>query len=74
MKVTVHTHDPILTLIYPPEKTIDYFGEDFLEEYGIEIPDDFLARYNMAWEEFWKCQEELIKLMKEQESKNVNAK
>ena len=64
MKVTVHTHDPILKLIYPPEKTIDYFGEDFLEEYGIEIPDDLAKRAIESYKTMLEVQDELDKFLK----------
>ena len=68
-QITTHNNDPFIEYIYDEEKTIDYFGEDFLVDYGIEIPDDFLERYNKVWDEFWKCQQELIKLIKEKENK-----
>ena len=59
MKCTTHTHDPVLKLVYPPEKTIEYFGEDFLEEYGIEIPDDLAKRAIESYENMLVVQDEL---------------
>jgi hypothetical protein len=68
-RITTHSNDPFVEYIYDAEKTIDYLGEDFLVDYGIEIPDNFLERYNKSWDEFWKLQKELAELIKEQENK-----
>jgi len=62
-RVTFHSNDPIIENIYDEEKTIEYFGEDFLEDYGIDIPDDLLERYTLNWLEFLKIQEEIDNLL-----------
>lgn len=62
-RVTYHENDPFVTYIYSNEETNEIFGEDFLVEYGIEIPDELFERYKICWNEFWKIQNELDKII-----------
>lgn len=63
-KVTISTNDPIVYTVKDEQETIEYFGEDFLQDYGVEIPDELLQAYNKAYQEFWKVQLELDKYKK----------
>lgn len=64
MRCTTHTHDPMLTLVYLPEKTIEYFGEDYLEDYGIEIPDDLVNEVIKSYEDMLVIQNKLEKYLR----------
>lgn len=58
-KVYITTSDPITHYIYNEQESNDMFGADMLEDYGINIPDELLARYKANYSEFWKIQDEL---------------
>lgn len=64
MKYIVYTHDPILTLVYRPETSAEYFGEDYAEEFGVEIPDELVNRVIESYENMIKVQDELGKFLK----------
>jgi len=61
-KVTLHSNDIIILEIDDEDATVYLFGNDFLEDYGIEIPDELLERYNKNRDEFLEIQKELEKL------------
>lgn len=65
MKYTIYHHDPMLTLIYRPETSAEYFGEDYSEEYGIEIPEELVNRVIESYENMLKIQDELDKFLRE---------
>ncbi len=60
-KIILTSSDPIVHRIYSPIESIDLFGEEYLEEYGIEIPAELLVKYLNNQEEFWQIQKELDK-------------
>lgn len=61
-RVTLHTSDPVILDVYDEQKTTEYFGEEEIQECGIEIPDELLIQYQKNIEEFWKIQAKLMKL------------
>jgi hypothetical protein len=61
----ISKHDPLEYYIYNKEECLDYFGEDFLEEYGHEIPDELLVRYQESVKVWNGIQKELKKIVKE---------
>jgi hypothetical protein len=63
-RVTLHTNDPVILNINDEEKCVDMFGEDFLQDYGVEIPNELLERYTINWLEFLKIQKEIEKYHK----------
>lgn len=63
-KIIITSSDPIVHKIYSPIESIDLFGEEYIEEYGIEIPPDLLVKYLNNQEEFWIIQKELDKYVK----------
>ena len=64
-RVYFTTNDPIIDMIYDEKETEDYFGSDFLDEYGVEFPDDLLKKYQENFKEFQNIQKEIEKWMKE---------
>ena len=40
-------------------KTIEWFGEDYLNEYGVVLPKELIDRYNKNKSEFNEIQKEL---------------
>ena len=49
MKVLIHTHDPMLTLVRLPEEAVELFGEDTLEEDGVEVPDELVLEIDKTY-------------------------
>jgi len=64
-KVYFTTNDPVIDMIYDEKETTYFFGSDFLDEYGVEFPDDLLKRYQNNFKEFQNIQKEIEKWMKE---------
>ena len=62
-------HDPLILFVHSKEETIEMFGEDYLEEYGYEIPEDVLKRYEQVTKDFSAMQRELRKYKDERFSK-----
>ena len=65
MRVIVSSGDPVLTVIYPKEKAIEYFGEEYLEDCGIELPDELVDRYVKNYQEMLDIHDEIDNLLKE---------
>lgn len=57
----ITTNDPVILIIYDKQKTIDTFGDDFLEEYGHNLPPELLSAYFGNLLEFERIQKELEK-------------
>jgi len=49
--------------MYDKEYTDGMYGNDFLEEHGIDVPDELLEKYNACQTEFWKIQVEISKIV-----------
>lgn len=60
-KVILTTSDPVTILLFPPEESLDMYGPDFVEEDGVDVPDELIKRFTENREEFYKIQEELRK-------------
>ncbi len=54
---------PLVYMIYDREEIIDLFGEDclddYIDDYGKNVPKELIERYKINKEEFQKIQEEL---------------
>lgn len=59
MKVLIHTHDPMLTLVRLPDEAIDLFGEETLEEDGIEVPDDLVTEAHETYKKMCELSNKL---------------
>lgn len=55
----IGTSDSLWLKVYDRDMTIDYFGEDYLLEYGNNIPQELVDRYKKNYEEFKTIQKEL---------------
>ena len=49
MRCYLSSHDPIITIVYPPTEAVDMFGQDMLDEYGTDLPDDLAIEYTTAY-------------------------
>lgn len=67
MKVTIYTHDPILHLIYTKQDSDELFGEDYIEDYGIEVPDDLAIKVIESYKNLIESQIEFEKFIKKLE-------
>lgn len=65
IKVYITTRDPILYDIYNKEKCEEYFGKDFLNEYGVEIPYNLLLDFEKAEILFMSVQDRILRFIKE---------
>lgn len=63
-RVTVTSHDPITTVLYDEQESADLFGDDYIQEYGIEMPAELLNEYKRIYNEFWRVQKELENYLK----------
>lgn len=53
---SIHYNDRLYYDVYDAEKCIDYFGEDYLEEFGKNLPIDLIERYKANLKEFNELQ------------------
>lgn len=58
-KVTFTTSDPFITIIRDEKESIDFFGADYLNDFGVEVPQDLIERFKKNYEEFKLIQQEL---------------
>lgn len=58
-KVYITTNDPIVCTVMDEKECNDTFGDDFILEYGTEIPQQLLKDYKRVYHEFWEIQEHL---------------
>ena len=40
-------------------ETVELFGEDYLTDYGVDVPDELLAEYNAIMEQYEALQDKL---------------
>lgn len=66
-KVYLTTHDPITIRVYDKIECDELFGEDHLEDYGVNIPDELLEEYNETLRKFWAVQNKLEKIYNNRE-------
>lgn len=64
-KVILSTYDPFIIMVRDKKESADMFGEDYILERGVNIPDDLLQRYQKNYAEFWAIQKELDSIEKE---------
>lgn len=64
MKVVLYTHDPMLTLARTPEETKELFGEDYLEEEGVEVPAGLVNEAVETYKKLVEISRELAKYRK----------
>ena len=61
------TYDPMLIYLYDAKEVVEMFGEDSLEDYGVYVPEELIARYKKAWKEMKEINKELDIILKESE-------
>lgn len=62
------SEDDIFTIyVYSKNEVIEMFGEDYLEEYGYNIPDELLKEYSEASKLFRSVQQKLRKIKNERD-------
>ena len=64
-RVTLHTGDPFITEILTELETFEMFGNEYIDDYGIEVPDNLVERYKKNWKEFLEIQTEINIILKE---------
>lgn len=57
--VTISRDDLFSYRLLSPTDTIEMFGEDYLEDYGIEIPSELLAEYKELMKKYDAMQQKL---------------
>lgn len=61
IRVLLQIHDRFCFELIDKAKSDDMFGEDYLEDYGVEISHELLERYKANMEVYEKLQVELHK-------------
>lgn len=69
-KTTITTHDPLIYLLRTREESIDLFGEDDVNETGIEVPDELIVEFNETYQKLLKLSREAEEYYKKQRSSN----
>lgn len=69
-KVTLSRDDIFHIYMKDGKETIEWFGEDYLEDFGVEVPQDLIDRYKAAYEQFQKVQDELFQIYKNDRSRD----
>ena len=64
-RVTLSTNDPFVTKIMDEKETSDMFGDDYIEDYGVEVSEILVEKFKKNWEEFWSIQKEIQIILKE---------
>ena len=64
IRVLLQMHDRFCFELMDKAESDDMFGEDYLEDYGVEVPNSLLERYKRNIEEYNSIQSELNKLYK----------
>ena len=55
----ISTHDPVLWYIHPEEECKDFFGEDYIEDFGTYIDPTLIRRYKASFRAFMDIQDEI---------------
>lgn len=58
-RVYLSNDDVFYIIVYDTDETTDMFGKDMLTDYGIDIPDELLARYKRIFKEYQEVQDKL---------------
>ena len=65
MKILPYHHDPLLCLIYKKDEAIDLFGEEYFEEYGVEIPDELANEIHESYKRLMDSKKKIEQILKE---------
>lgn len=65
MKVYISSSDSVLHVLYDDKYCSEYFGGDFLEEWGTEFPEELYLEYEEVNNKFMFVQEKISKFLKE---------
>jgi hypothetical protein len=63
-KVVINEEDRFKLYLKDQEEVIEMFGEDYLEEYGIELDDTFIAQYKEVYSKYKDLQHDLREILK----------
>lgn len=64
MKVFIYTHDPMLTLVYLPEEAREMFGEEVLEDCGVEVPDALAQELHDTYDKLCELSHQVAQISK----------
>lgn len=59
VKVYLTTNDPIVITVMDEKECNYMFGDDFILDYGVDIPEQLLKDYKRVYFEFQEIQEHL---------------
>lgn len=51
-RVTISLNDLFAYRLKDAQTTIEWFGQDYLDDYGVDIPDELLAEYNAIMQQY----------------------
>jgi hypothetical protein len=51
----------MLTMVYSEEETINMFGQEHLDDYGVEIPSEIVLEFKKTYENLLRISAELEK-------------
>lgn len=60
---TLSKDDRFFIFLKDSEETIEYFGKDYLEDYGQQIPDELLNEYKETYKNWQNLQKKLKKYL-----------
>lgn len=63
-KITLEHNDRFCYRLKDAETTIEWFGQDYLDDYGIEVPDELIAEYKAIMQQYEDLQWKLRQLDK----------
>ena len=58
-KVNICQDDAFCYRLYDDAETIEMFGQDYLDEYGVEISEDILNEYKQTMSKYEELQDKL---------------
>lgn len=64
-KVSISKDDLFCFRLKTSDETTEFFGEDYLEEFGISVPISLIEKYQKVMEEYEQMQKELKKYYEE---------
>ncbi len=62
MKVSLHTFDPMLTLVRTKEEYVDLFGEEGFEEEAYEVPDELAKEADEVYNKMIEISRKLARI------------
>lgn len=67
VKVYISSSDSVLHVLYDDKCCSEYFGDDFLEEWGTEFPEELYLEYEEIYNKFMSVQNKISKFLKEKQ-------